>query len=174
MQHEVKVNQREGRHHPFLNLRLLVGSQENKERLKMKTYLQIKVASLAAEARIIRKHERAALRSARWEKQKDETGLGSETQRAYTIYENLYSHRVRDVRYEARAAQLALGYLRGQDYASMEQKAYKAPAWSRVAYLVKKYNTGMRKSPDDVLAELKNWGAGSASPHKNKAAAMAV
>lgn len=66
-----------------------------------KTYLKIKIMSLAAEAKIIRREEH------RWPGASD-------------IRCGLHLHRVNNVRGEARASLLAYGFLRGRSYAAVE------------------------------------------------------
>jgi hypothetical protein len=102
----------------------------------MKTYLQVKIASLAAEARIIRRKEYIAKDRARLCR----SGMCPDNPEIYAHEAaSLHQHRTFDVRRESRAAQLALGYLRGRAYRAMEAKCYEAPQWKRVAELVKKY-----------------------------------
>ncbi len=86
------------------------------------TYLKIKIMSLAAEARIIRREEQ------RWYGASD-------------LRRGLRNHRVYEVRTEARAALLAYGYLRGRTYAALETKPAINPSWERVVSLVKKYGS---------------------------------
>lgn len=85
-----------------------------------KTYLKIKIKSLAAEARIIRHEE------LKWPGTSD-------------VRTSLHNHRVMDVRREARSALLAYGFIRGRTYRTIEFKAAVAPDWKRVAELVTKY-----------------------------------
>jgi len=86
----------------------------------MLIYLKIKIKSLAAEAQIIRKEER------KWP--------GTTAER-----HGLHSHRVLDVRREARSALLAYGYLRGRKYLQLEPKCSEAPNWRRIGKLVERY-----------------------------------
>jgi hypothetical protein len=85
-----------------------------------RTYLKIKIKSLAAEARIIRREE---LRFP-----------GQHTTRT-----GLYLHRINAVRTEARAALLAYGFLRGRSYAALEAKCHIAPDQERTLRLINKY-----------------------------------
>ena len=85
-----------------------------------RTYLKIKIVSLAAEARLIRAEER------RWP--------GPSQHRI-----GLRSHRLAIVRVEARAALLAYGFIRGRRYRQLEATAIAAPNWKRVYELVTKY-----------------------------------
>lgn len=91
-----------------------------------RTYLKVKIKSLAAEARIIR-HEEAKFPRGR---------------RNHQVSEGLRQHRRHDVRNEARWAQLAYGFLRGRPYHVMEAKTYSEPDWTRVAGLATKYGPG--------------------------------
>ena len=81
-------------------------------------FLKIKLKSLAAEARIIRKQE----------------------QKSYgDIRNSLHEHRVRVVRRAARETGLGYGYLRGRSYAALERVSYIPPDWKEVGKMVKKY-----------------------------------
>jgi len=104
----------------------------------MQTYLKIKIMSLAAESRIIRREER------RWP--------GPSFTRA-----GLREHRIRDVRRESRAAGLAYGYLRGRHYRQLEAKCRddNHPDWDRVVSLVAKY--GIQPDKRVVAQELTEW-----------------
>ncbi len=99
-------------------------------------YLKMKIMSLTAEAKIIRREER------RW--------YGGSTLRA-----GLHGHRVWDVRTEARVALLAYGYLRGKTYAQLEVNPRFPPSWARVRDLVVKYGDDKRV-PREVLEA---WGS---------------
>jgi len=103
----------------------------------MKVYLKIKIMSLAAEARIIRKEER------KWPGPSD-------------VRQGLHQHRMIDVRRECRVANLAYGFLRGRSYGALEAKCYEEPNWQRVAELVRKF--GQPGLPvDDIRKALKDW-----------------
>lgn len=88
-----------------------------KNRVKM---LKVKIKSLAAEARIIRLEELRAVG-------------GSQLQ------QELYLHRIRDVRGEQRSSLLAYAFLRGKTRASCEPKCSTEPDWARVLKLVEKF-----------------------------------
>lgn len=81
--------------------------------------LRVKVNSLAAEARIIRREERRT--------------------RNLNLREELYRHRTRDVRSHARSASLALGFVRGRQYHEMEPTATSEPDWPEIKRLLAKY-----------------------------------
>lgn len=137
----------------------------------MKTYLQVKIASLAAEARIIRGKERTALETARYAKRHNTPDVDI----SYKLYHELYRHRTWDVRHEARAAQLALGFLRGRAYQTMELKTYTPPHWFRVAELVRKYGGVYEKMPTKRLAELlETWAEMKAATPDCAAFAMSI
>lgn len=88
--------------------------------MKSTRFLKVKLKSLAAEARIIRKEELRAhgdLRTA------------------------LHLHRVREVRAEARSTHLAYGFLRGRTHAMVEPNPTTIPNWDKVRVMVKKYGT---------------------------------
>jgi len=87
-----------------------------------KTYLKIKIKSLAAEARIIRQEEK------KWPGTSD-------------VRTGLHLHRVNEVRREARVALLAYGFIRGRAYEAIEFNAAVEPDWSRVAVLASRYGS---------------------------------
>jgi hypothetical protein len=82
-----------------------------------RTYLKIKIKSLAAEAKIIRKEER---------KQKGR------------LREGLYLHRLLVVRAESRLSQIAYGFIRGRAYSQIEKNA-KPFDKKRVLSLIEKF-----------------------------------
>ena len=110
----------------------------------MKTYLKIKICSLAAEAALIKREER------RWKSVKNDHPLAM----------NLRLHRIHEVRTECRSAIIAYGYLRGRSYHKIEPKCHESPNWARVADLIRKYgpskyiNTAGRKQ---LAEDLKTW-----------------
>ena len=85
--------------------------------MSMNVKLKIKAASLAAEARIIRKAERNQKRLAR---KRDPNG-GYWHPDADSTRVSLYHHRTGVVRNEARATHLALGLLNCQPYRDIER-----------------------------------------------------
>lgn len=104
----------------------------------MSVFLKVKVKSLAAEARIIRREEH------RWP--------GDSPTRA-----SLQGHRRNDVRREARHSYLALAYLRGRAYREVEQTCHRDPDWEAVARMIKKYgpprhNTGFDEWKQEASA----------------------
>lgn len=83
-----------------------------------RVHLKVKIKSLAAEARIIRKEELRA----------DDNDLR----------ESLLDHRRGIVRREARHAQIAYGFLRGRPLKAIE-KTDKPIDWAKVRRMVEKY-----------------------------------
>lgn len=117
-----------------------------------KTYLKIKLMSLAAEAKIIRRQEqklvkrRRQLRAAGRDVPNDIGGLSD-------VLVSMHNHRTLEVRREARSAHLAYGYLRGTPYRAMEWRCedYHQPNWKRVLEIVNKF--GSMKHTAEALAE---------------------
>lgn len=86
--------------------------------------LRVKVKSLAAEAKIIRREERRSRGQLR---------------------EELYLHRIGIVRREARSAHLAYGLIKGRTIEQMEPTSKSAPDWTKVKRLCEKYGpTGLQ------------------------------
>jgi hypothetical protein len=96
-------------------------------------FLKIKLKSLAEESRIIRKEEKRSRDPLR---------------------EQLYLHRIHDVRDEARATHIAYGYLRGRALAQMEKSPDNIPSaiWARAQKMVDKYGVGKNE-----VALLDEW-----------------
>lgn len=96
--------------------------------LDRREMLRVKLKSLAAEARFIRKEElrtRGALRAELWQ------------------------HRTHAVRSEARATHVAYGLLRGLQLVQIEPHSDTPPNWRKVRAMLRKYGTtAMRKLPD--------------------------
>lgn len=82
-----------------------------------RTFLKVKIKSLAAEAKIIRREEH---------KNKKLRHL-------------LAEHRREVVRFEARHTLLAYGFLRGRSYKDLEPKSHVAPTWSKVKSMIERY-----------------------------------
>lgn len=109
----------------------------------MLAYLKIKIASLAAEAVLIRNEENRY----RFKTKTVYSPAGTYkdvTPRAMTplqteIFWGLRNHRKIDVASESRSALIAYGYLRGRSYFSIEAKPRTEPDWTRVRELVTKY-----------------------------------
>jgi hypothetical protein len=83
-----------------------------------RAYLKVKIKSLAEEAKIIRKEERASQGDKR---------------------EGLHNHRVGVVRRAARHSLLAYGFIRGKKYRDIEPTARTSPYRGEVAKMVVKY-----------------------------------
>lgn len=97
--------------------------------------LDIKVANLAMEARILRRKERAALRAMHHAKK-----LAKDTTNDEQFLHALQRRRAILVRPEARAAHLAQAFLRGYDYKDIERFAYTEPNWHRISFLISIYS----------------------------------
>lgn len=80
--------------------------------------LRVKLKSLAAEARIIRREERRT------------SGV---------LQHELWFHRIKVVRSEARCTHLAYGFIRGRTLDQMESKSDSPPNWDKVRAMLKKY-----------------------------------
>lgn len=80
--------------------------------------LKIKLKSLAAEAKIIRKEERKT---------------------RGTLREELYRHRIDVVRVVARDTHIAYGIIRGKTIDQMEPTRKSEPNWDAIEKMVKKY-----------------------------------
>lgn len=103
----------------------------------MKAYLKVKIKSLAAEAKIIRREE------------KRYPG-------GHAVRIGLYLHRIHEVRDESRSAHLAYGFLKGRTYSQIEQGARKTPDWSRIERLIHKYGEGDMREINQRFAEWKS------------------
>ena len=79
--------------------------------------LRVKIKSLAAEARIIRHEERRAIDSAR---RTNKSKYPTEERHLRAAHESLHGHRVRNLRWEARAALIAYAIMRGMPRSRME------------------------------------------------------
>ncbi|MEE8114492.1 MAG: hypothetical protein V3T23_09055 [Nitrososphaerales archaeon] len=94
-----------------------------------RAYLKVKIKSLAAEAKIIRKETKRAKRA--------------------SIRDGLALHRKGIVRTEARHTHLAYGFLRGREYRQMERTTHEAPDWDKVRKMVDKYGSHLDWSSED-------------------------
>lgn len=125
-------------------------------RLAMKSYLKVKIKSLAEEATIIRHEERRVKRSISWlsdeeniqklsEQENWPSDAKSNVQPAIDSYRKeyfgLHNHRTYEVRNESRASQLAYAFIQGYPYNRVEDptKTRKAVPTFRVAELALKY-----------------------------------
>lgn len=94
-----------------------------------RAYLKVKIKSLAAEAKIIRKETKRAKRA--------------------SIKDGLALHRKGVVRFEARHTHLAYGFLRGREYRKMENKAHQTPDWAKVRRMIDRYGTHLDWNSED-------------------------
>jgi len=128
----------------------------------MSVYLKIKIKSLAAEGRIIRHEERKRLGSARWVRDTArEDGHNNPVHAAqadYFMYRTLHRHRTVDVRREARAAQIAYGYLRYKAFDAVECgiNMHEKPNWDIVLRLCTKYYSTVAGN-DTIKASVADW-----------------
>ena len=114
----------------------------------MKSYLKVKIKSLAAESAIIRREEHKAIRNSRWltEHQQDNAEASAE-------FHGLHHHRTVIVRQEARAAQLAYAMIRGRKYPTVEAKAREPAPISKIATLVSRYGGVDRTQAADRVSD---------------------
>ena len=126
----------------------------------MQTFLKVKIKSLAAEGRIIRKEERKALGSGRWLAKAQKPA--DEIEPEYERYNRLRHHRVHAVRDEARASLLAYGFLRGRAYSQIEGGNTPAHILAKAATMATRFGG---KAPSSLLL----W-AGRASKVEETAA----
>lgn len=99
--------------------------------------LKIKLKSLAAESRIIRKEE-----------------LKNKGKWSYQAHD-LHYHRVHYLRPITRATYIAYGLLRGMEYLQIEPTSKSQPDWNKVKAMINKYSTwSERKSNLETLEEL--------------------
>lgn len=131
----------------------------------MKLFLKIKIKSLAEEARIIKFHERIALRMCRrlrsgfdsrspfkHNKKEKKPNLPAAKVDDQTIewsaphslrWSQIRDHRLKVLRTESRASNLAYAFLRGKSYSFVEKVgAKKAPDWSKIESIAYRFNEG--------------------------------
>lgn len=124
----------------------------------MKTYIKIKIKSLAEEAKMIRQEENKCSNAARKVEHK---------QGWYAVREGLHNHRKLQVTPECRAALVAYGFLRGRTYNEVEGAAKTEPNWKRVEALVTTYGSryipikknwlGVKQNLEDPIQLLNYW-----------------
>lgn len=151
----------------------------------MSVELKIKSKSLAAEASIIRSEENKILNRI-----EDLSDLQKPVDRLQEKYVSLRTHRVSNVRNEARATFLARGYIKGYPYAAVEasgrtkqgEALFKFHIVPRVVAMVNKYKPSLvvtkdmimewAKLPTDTVTEGAGiWhGHGGPKPAETKAA----
>jgi len=123
----------------------------------MRTYIKIKIMSLAAETRIIRKEEKK-FKSKRWNRRTGEWERQTVTETGAAIRLGLYEHRKNDVASEARSALIAYGYLKSYPYSKIEQPLAGNPANpNRIAQIVHKYGGNYGAKFNDVLKQIETW-----------------
>jgi hypothetical protein len=149
----------------------------------VKTYLKVKIKALADEARTIKAEERkwfqvetvrryrevdGKLRQVgvtrtshrkRTEMQKANGHMGT----PHPLFFGLRDHRIKVVRPEARAANLAYGFLRGRRYEQVENKAFEQPNWRRVEEIVRKFGVGDIR---DIMQTFASWKDGAKDYHE--------
>jgi hypothetical protein len=132
--------------------------------------LKVKRKSLAAEAKIIRKEERKALSSARWELARgraagnttlDPNKWADAARSGYGQFRTLQEHRKVAVRGASRAAHLAHAFLTGRTYKCVERstKPDNGPNLYFVADNIRKFgNADLRKRPrNEIIGLLIDW-----------------
>lgn len=117
----------------------------------MKAYLQVKLINLADEAKLIRSKEwrRLALAKKSLENNHPETA-----EYHMKIHAGHHSHRVTVVRDEARLTNLAYGFLRGNEYCEMEERAKEEPDWNRIRRMALRFR---EKEYDELVSEFDEW-----------------
>lgn len=104
------------------------------------THLKIKIATLAAEARIIRRDERKALGHGR---QGLKVGINPDfISRHYRDFNDLRDHRIGIVRSVTRTNLLAYGFLKGRSYAELEVKTNSVPDFKAVRKNAQTFSDG--------------------------------
>jgi hypothetical protein len=113
--------------------------------------LKIKIKSLAAEAKIIRREERKTKPQIEWKEMTFPNGATIRYQAGE--YFELHTHRTGPVRASARHALLAYGYLRGRAYKQLEAKCYDEPDWQNVLNQVKRFDPSKSNLVPDQFKE---------------------
>lgn len=133
----------------------------------MLDYLKVKVLSLVEEAKIIRRHEYRrqmmfALANTKFDDKKQEFKRVKFLKKNdyvdeghnQKIYNGLHRHRVFDVREETRSSHLAYGFLKGNAYHDMEERAENEPNWEKIQRLVMRYGEG---DPSLLKLNIETW-----------------
>jgi len=113
-----------------------------------RTHLEVKLATLAAEARIIKRKE---LKAKKWKRRAQDE---ARKERAANAFWSLRNHRLDVVRPEARAAHLALAFIRGVPYRNVEAFAYDPPNFKKIWHNVVKFAPENKIKLDDFYAWL--------------------
>ena len=135
--------------------------------------LKAYIKTMAFYAKELRGAETKAIRAARASRHallQEGSNLGPEDMaRRYNIFHRLHLTRTVTARQEARAAQLAYGYLRGRRLDQIEQGAKNAPNWHRVFQLIKgcsygpsgeeliQLDTEIRDHTEELRISFENW-----------------
>ena len=119
----------------------------------MRSYLKVKIKSLAAEATIIRHEERKALKRRDWVRNRQ--GPNDVEEHLTAEYASLRAHRVGVVRDEARSSLLAYGFLRGKSYAECEPENSSPFCVGHVAKICQRF--GLAGREEAVRNSLKAW-----------------
>jgi hypothetical protein len=120
-----------------------------------KTYLKIKIISLAAEAAIIRAEER------KWPRERDiskELRSEPEHRARWETRTGLRDHRTGIVRREARASLLAYGFLRGRAYRQIEANCHEIADTHRITEIICKFDN--RQGSDarhSTYLQVRDW-----------------
>lgn len=122
-------------------------------------FLKVKIKSLGDESRTIHLEEmRAKARFRRAKKHYQDARIGQEEldrsrARNLPVLDALHAHRVAVVRVEARATQVAYGYLRGRDYLTIESSAKSQPNWPAVRRMIGRYGTADQQEKFEAWRE---------------------
>ena len=121
-------------------------------------YLKIKLKHLGAEGKINNEEQRKLKDAWRMEKWKAKAAARA----AYAAtYNAVREHKLLVVRPEARATNLAYGFLRGRSYAALEERFYEIPDWDRVARIVIEFGQNHESlrnlSKEQVIVLLREW-----------------
>lgn len=125
-------------------------------RLKLKpVFLKVKIKSLMLEAKVIREEERRAYSNRHARKRARRTNEKLRAPGDRNLYLALRDHRTRVVREEARASQLAYGFLRAVPYRTIEgPTTRKAVPYSRVASMACRFGN---LKPEIAAAQINAW-----------------
>ena len=127
--------------------------------MSSKLYLKIKLKSLAEEAKIIRKEEnkyKYASRNYRITLDNVRVCDEAKADELIGIYENLRSHRVGNVRHEARDSHIAYGFLRGKLYKVVETPSPNNPPNLRnIVGIIQRFGGDRKFSIEDLSAWMK-------------------
>lgn len=120
-----------------------------------RVFLKVKIASLEAEAKIIRA-EADRWRSRAKRSRASVTHPGEHVESSLFLVQQLNAHRVTELRREARAALLAYAFIRGKAWRDVEptnNPLRKGPDWDRVGDMVKRFGGYGRNA--ELLAWIK-------------------